>query len=153
MMSKIVRTTAQFLTPAIALYGLYLIIHGHISSGGGFQGGAVFASSAVLLTVAFGSRRVAAFLSENRLVAISCSGALMFIALGFAGMGTTFFQNVFVGSPLFGNVPAYGPNPEDIWTGGTVPLMNIAVALNVVAGLAAIVLAMAMASTKPGEDK
>jgi multicomponent Na+:H+ antiporter subunit B len=77
----------------------------------------------------------------------------MFIILGFAGMGTTFFYNVFVGSPLFGNVPAYGPNPEDIWTGGTVPLMNIAVALNVVAGLSAILLAMARASNESGENK
>lgn len=152
-MSKIVRTTAQALTPAILLYGLYLIIHGHVSSGGGFQGGAVFASSAALLVVAFGSKHVATSLKEHRLVAISCSGALMFIGLAFAGLGTTFFYNLFVGSPLFGSVPAYGPNPEDIWTGGTVPLMNIAVALNVVAGLSAIVLAMALASTRSGEDK
>jgi multisubunit Na+/H+ antiporter MnhB subunit len=152
-MSKIVRTTAQFLTPAILLYGLYLIMHGHITSGGGFQGGAVFASSAVLLVVAFGSSRVSSFLQEHRLVVISASGAVMFVALAFAGMGNTFFYNLFVGSPLFGNVPAYGPNPEDIWTGGTVPLMNIAVALNVVAGLAAIVIAMAMASKTSGEDK
>jgi multisubunit Na+/H+ antiporter MnhB subunit len=152
-MSKIVRTTAQFLTPAILLYGLYLIMHGHITSGGGFQGGAVFASSAVLLVVAFGSSRVSSFLQEHRLVVISATGAVMFVALAFAGMGNTFFYNLFVGSPLFGNVPAYGPNPEDIWTGGTVPLMNIAVALNVVAGLAAIVIAMAMASKTSGEDK
>jgi energy-converting hydrogenase B subunit I len=152
-MSKIVRTTAQFLTPAILLYGLYLIIHGHVSSGGGFQGGAVFASSAALLVVAFGSHHVASLLKENHLVAISCGGGLMFMLLAFAGMGTTFFYNVFVGSPIFGNVPAYGTNPEDIWTGGTVPLMNIAVALNVVAGLSAIVIAMARASTAKGEDK
>jgi len=152
-MSKIVRTTARFLTPAILLYGLYLIMHGHVSSGGGFQGGAAFASSTALLIVAFGSKRVASYLKEHLLVTISCAGALMFIILGFAGMGTTFFYNVFVGSPLFGNVPAYGPNPEDIWTGGTVPLMNIAVALNVVAGLSAILLAMARASNESGEDK
>lgn len=152
-MSKIVRITARFLTPAILLYGLYLIIHGHVSSGGGFQGGAVFASSTALLVVALGSKFVASFLQEHRLVIISCAGALMFIALGFAGIGTTFFYNVFVGSPLFGHVPAYGPNPQDIWTGGTVPLMNIAVALNVVAGLSAIVIAMARASNESGDDR
>ena len=110
----------------------------------------MFASSAALLLVAFGSERVASFLQERRLVAISCSGALMFIGLAFAGMGTTFFYNLFVGSPLFGNVPAFGPNPEDIWTGGTVPLMNFAVALNVVAGLSAVLLAMALATVETG---
>jgi energy-converting hydrogenase B subunit I len=153
MMSKIVRTTAQFLTPGVLIYGLYLIVHGHVTSGGGFQGGAVFASSTALLLVAFGAKHVASFLQEHRLVIISCGGAIMFIVLGFAGMGTTFFYNVFVGSPLFGNIPAYGPNPEDIWTGGTVPLMNIAVALNVVAGLSAIVIAMALAPTRTGDDE
>jgi len=152
-MSKIVRSTAQLLTPAILLYGLYLIIHGHVSSGGGFQGGAVFASSTALLVVAFGSKHVASFLKEHTLVVISCSGALLFLFLGYAGIGTTFFYNVFVGSPLFGNVPAYGPNPADIWTGGTVPLMNIGVALNVIAGLSAIIIAMALTSNDSGEDK
>ena len=152
-MSKIVRTTAQFLTPAILLYGLYLIIHGHVTSGGGFQGGAVFASSAALLVVAFGSERMKTFFKQRHLVTISAAGALMFIGLAFAGLGATFFYNIFVGSPLFGNIPAYGPNPEDIWTGGTVPLMNIAVALNVVAGLSMIILAMAAGADGSGDEK
>lgn len=152
-MSKIVRAVARLLTPAILLFGLYVIMHGHISPGGGFQGGAVFASGVALLIVAFGAGRVEQFLKEHQLSMLESGGGLLFIGLAFAGLATAFFYNFLVGSPIFGHVPAFGPNPGDIWTGGTIPLMNVAVGMKVIAGLSAIVLAMALASSKPGEDE
>jgi energy-converting hydrogenase B subunit I len=147
-MSKVVRTITRLITPAVLIFGLYVIMHGHVTSGGGFQGGAVFASAAALLLVAFGSERVKHDLKIPDLTAISVSGAVLFIGLGFAGIATTFFYNLFVGSPLFGHVPTFGPAHEDIWTGGVIPLMNIGVALNVVAGLAAVMVVMAITSGK-----
>ena len=51
-----------------------------------------------------------------------------------------------MGTPIFGNVPAFGPNLGDIWTGGVIPLMNFAVGLKVIAGLSAVVLALALFS-------
>jgi multisubunit Na+/H+ antiporter MnhB subunit len=51
-----------------------------------------------------------------------------------------------VGSPIFGNIPTTGPNIGDIWTGGVIPLMNFAVGLKVIAGLTAVVLAIALFS-------
>ncbi len=146
MMSKVVRTVARLVTPAVLMFGLYVIMHGHVTSGGGFQGGAVFASAAALVLVAFGSERVKHHMKLPDLTAISASGALLFIGLGFAGIGTTFFYNLFVGSAVFGHIPAFGPAHEDIWTGGVIPLMNIGVALNVVAGLTAVMVVMAIAS-------
>jgi len=78
------------------------------------------------------------------------TGALIFIALAFAGIGAAFFYNFLVGTPIFGRIPATGPNPGDIWTGGVIPLMNFAVGLKVIAGLSAVVLAMALFSS--GEE-
>ncbi|MBN1856398.1 MAG: sodium:proton antiporter [Dehalococcoidia bacterium] len=153
MMSKIVRTMTRLLTPAILLFGLYIIMHGHITPGGGFQGGAVFASAIALLIVAFGSSRVEEYLKEHSLSVVESSGAVLFIGLAFAGMATAFFANFLVGSPLFGHVPAFGPNPGDLWTGGTIPLMNVAVGMKVIAGLSAIMLLMALAASKAGERK
>lgn len=152
-MSKIVRTVARFIAPAILLYGLYIIMHGHVTSGGGFQGGAVFASAVALLIVAFRAGRVERFLKEHHLLVLASSGALLFIGLAFAGLGTAFFYNLLVGSPLFGHVPAFGPSPEDVWTGGTIPLMNMAVSMNVIAGLSAIMLVMALAASKSGREE
>lgn len=147
-MSKIVRTISNFLTPGILIFGLYVIMHGHLTPGGGFQGGAVFASGVALLIVAFGSGKVQKKLKERHLSILESSGALIFIGLAFAGMAVAFFYNFLVGSPIFGHIPPTGPNPGDIWTGGVIPLMNIAVGLKVIAGLSAIVLIMALASSK-----
>ena len=146
-MSKIVRTITNLLTPFILMFGLYVIFHGHITPGGGFQGGAVFASGIALLIVAFNSAKVQEKLKEHHLSVIESSGALMFIGLAFAGLAITFFYNFLVGSPIFGQIPPEGPNPGYIWTAGVIPLMNIAVGLKVIAGLSAIVLVMALASS------
>jgi len=148
MMSKIVRTISNLLTPLILIFGLYVIMHGHLTPGGGFQGGAVFASGIALLIVAFGSYNIQKKLKEHHFSILESSGAMIFIGLAFGGIATVFFYNFLVGSPLFGHIPPPGSNPGDIWTAGIIPLMNIAVGLKVIAGLSVIVLVMALASSK-----
>jgi energy-converting hydrogenase B subunit I len=150
MLSKIVRTVANQLILFILIFGLYVIAHGHLTPGGGFQGGAVIVSGVVMLLVAFSSKELKKSLRERTLSIMESSGALIFIGLAFAGIGVVFFYNFLVGSPVFGRIPPFGPNPGDIWTGGFIPLMNLAVGLKVVAGLSAVVLAMALFSS--GEE-
>jgi len=150
MLSKIVRTVTNEFMPFILVFGFYIIAHGHLTPGGGFQGGAVIVSGVVMLLVAFNSQEVKKMLHERTLSIMESTGALIFIALAFAGIGTAFFYNFLVGTPIFGRIPATGPNPGDIWTGGVIPLMNFAVGLKVIAGLSAVVLAMALFSS--GEE-
>jgi len=144
MLSKIVRTVANQLIVFILIFGLYVIMHGQLTPGGGFQGGAVIVSGVVMLLVAFSSKELKKSLRERVLSIMESSGALIFIILAFAGIGTVFFYNLLVGTPIFGHIPPTGPNPGDIWTGGVVPLMNLAVGIKVVAGLSAVVLALAL---------
>jgi len=150
MLSKIVRTVTNQLILFILIFGLYIIAHGHLTPGGGFQGGAVIVSGMVMLLVAFNHQEVKKVLRERLLSIMESTGALIFIGLAFAGIGTAFFYNLLVGSPIFGRIPPTGPNPGDIWTGGVIPLMNFAVGLKVAAGLTAVVLAMALFSS--GEE-
>jgi energy-converting hydrogenase B subunit I len=150
MLSKIVRTVANQLILFILIFGLYVIVHGHLTPGGGFQGGAVIVSGVVMLLVAFSSKELKKSLRERLLSIMESTGALIFAILGFIGIGTVFFYNILVGSPIFGKIPPTGPNPGDIWTGGVIPLMNLAVGLKVIAGLSAVVLAMALFSS--GEE-
>ena len=150
MLSKIVRTVANQLILFVLIFGLYVIVHGHLTPGGGFQGGAVIVSGVVMLLVAFSSQELKKSLSERLLSIMESSGALIFIGLAFAGIGIVFFYNFLVRTPIFGRVPATGPGPGDIWTGGFIPLMNLGVGLKVVAGLSAVVLAMALFSS--GEE-
>ena len=150
MLSKIVRTMANQLILFILVFGLYVILHGHITPGGGFQGGAVIVSGVVMLLVAFSSQELKKSLRERVLSIVESSAAVIFIALAFAGIGTVFFYNLLVGTPIFGGIPDLGPGPGDIWTGGVIPLMNLAVGLKVIAGLSAVVLALALFSS--GEE-
>ncbi len=50
----IIRTICRILIPAIQLFGLYVIAHGHGSPGGGFQGGCILAASFILMVIALG---------------------------------------------------------------------------------------------------
>jgi multicomponent Na+:H+ antiporter subunit B len=151
MMSKIVRTISNQLIVLILIFGLYVILHGHVTPGGGFQGGAVVATGAAMVIVAFGGSHVQKWLKERHLSIVESSGALIFIGLAFGGLAAgIFFYNFLVHTPIFGRVPPSGSNPGDIWTGGVVALMNFGVGLKVIAGLSAVVLAMALASS--GEE-
>lgn len=143
-MSKIVRSVTIPLVLFGLVFGLYIIMHGHLTPGGGFQGGAVIASLTALLVVAFGTGRVKKYLHEKRLSLIESGGALLFIGLAFAGIGTIFFFNFLVGSPVFGNIPPFGPNSGDVWTGGVMPLMNFGVGFKVMAGLSSVIIALAI---------
>jgi len=150
MLSKIVRTVASQLILFILIFGLYVIAHGHLTPGGGFQGGAVVVSGVVMLLVAFNSKELKKSLRERVLSVMESTGALIFAALAFAGLGTVFFYNFLVGTPVFGDIPPFGSNPGNFWTAGYIPLMNFAVGLKVIAGLSAVVLALALLSN--GEE-
>ena len=73
-MSKIVRTIVAFAFPFSMIYGLYVIIHGHLTPGGGFQGGAIVASACVMILVAFGSKWTLDKIKERRLSVLESVG-------------------------------------------------------------------------------
>ncbi len=144
-MSKIVRVAADLLYPAILIFGLYVILHGHLTPGGGFQGGAVVATAAALVIVAFSYEEVVAMMKKSVLTLQESGGLVMFagIALIALGLGTTFFYNFLANSGLLFGMPVpFGPNPGELNTGGVLPLMNIAVGIEVWGGLAVIILYM-----------
>jgi len=151
-MSKIVKTISNIAFPFIVIYGLYVIAHGHLTPGGGFQGGAVVASGLAMILVAYGSVWTMGKIKEKNLSMIESFAALSFICLAFFGLifGTMFFNNWFAnsGSGLFGDVVSFGDTAVNINTAGIIPLMNFAVGLKVIAGLFAIVLVMAYATHK-----
>ncbi len=143
MTTVIIKTTTRFLATLILTFGAYIILHGHLTPGGGFQGGAVFASGLALLIVACESRVTAEKFQKVPPSALESVGALGFLgtaALGF--MGYTFFKNVIANSgfPIFGGRTPIGINPGYLNTGGTLSYMNIFVGTKVLAGLTSIVL-------------
>ena len=51
--SEIVQTGTQTLVPLISIFAAYIIMNGHLTAGGGFQGGAVIASGVLLMLLAY----------------------------------------------------------------------------------------------------
>ncbi len=150
-MSVIVRTVTRLVYGLIIIFGFYVIMHGHLTPGGGFQGGAVVASAFALLLVALGTAGLKGKLNVHWLQSLEEFGALAFLALGFLGIGTAFFYNLFANSgTVFGaSVPVpYGPNPGLLDTGGTLPWMNWAVGLKVMTGIASVVIIMLIGARK-----
>lgn len=136
-MSRIVRTIAKLVFFFTALFGLLTIIKGHLTPGGGFQGGAIIASGFALLTVSFGYIVIGKHREQFDL--LESIGLLLFIALAFVGIKIAFFNN-FLAQPM-----AYGPNPGFLISGGLIPLMNIAVGAEVLAALTIIIVLMSKA--------
>ena len=149
-MSVVVRTVTRVILPVALAFGAYVIMHGHLTPGGGFQGGAVTASIVALLVVVYGGARLKG--AKGWFAVLEDVGALAFVLLAFLGIGATFFRNVLAGSGgLFGNpVPQPGPNPGDLNTAGTLPLMNWAVGLKVIAGLGSVVLLLSLFGREDG---
>ena len=120
------RLLGYVLVPVTAIVGLDLVIHGHVTPGGGFQGGIVLATGLHLLYV------TGSYPALDRLRPISAFdvtdalGAATFGAVGLAGLG-------FAGSFLT-NIMPWGTFGQ-LFSAGTVPVLNVAVGLEVFGGM------------------
>ncbi|MCB1723442.1 MAG: sodium:proton antiporter [Gammaproteobacteria bacterium] len=56
--SEIVETAVEYLFPIVILLGVYIFANGHLTPGGGFQGGAVIASATLLLFLSLPQSRL-----------------------------------------------------------------------------------------------
>ncbi len=153
MMSKIVRTQANILYPLILIFGFYIVAHGHLTPGGGFQGGAVIATGVALVAISFGYGKIKKWIKKTNLTAAEAVGLLSFIIAAFTGIGTSFFCNWLANSGLiFGDTVPYGPNPGYLNTAGLLPIMNLAVGIEVLGGLGVVVMYM-LSAAKASEVK
>lgn len=61
----ILQKCACVLVPFIMIFGVYIILNGHLSPGGGFSGGAVLGSGLILYLNAFGFEKTERFFTER----------------------------------------------------------------------------------------
>jgi len=112
MTSRIVKTATKAIFPFIFLFGAYVIFYGHLSPGGGFQGGVILSMAVLLSIVTYGRKRFQK--SIPLLSFIEIVGVTLFVFIGIAGIvsGKQFLANF-----------------------GMIPLLNIIIGLKVFAGL------------------
>jgi multicomponent Na+:H+ antiporter subunit B len=125
------RLAGYLLLPVSVLVGLYVIAHGQLSPGGGFQGGVVLATGWHLLYVAGRYTALRRAAPPAVLEVIESLAVVAFAAVGLAGL--------VLGGALLANVLPTGSLGE-LLSGGTVPVINAAVG---VAVAAAVVLLLA----------
>ena len=147
-MTVIVKTISSWVKVFIFLFGIYIIITGHLSPGGGFAGGVILASSYVLLMLAFGRDFVEENLSLPVASRLDCVGALLFALIAILGLvfGGTFFINFLYQKYLPGQALA-------LISAGTIPLSNIAIGLKVGASLFLVILVLSAFRPEMSVDK
>lgn len=118
----ILRQTAKILVPLAFIFGLYVILNGTSSPGGGFSGGALIGAGLILNSVAFGFRRTEQFFNDEvyHVVKTACLTVYALLMAYFIFMGANGWDDhVWLGIP--GN----------IISGGIILPINIAVGLEV----------------------
>ncbi len=155
---------------AIIAYGIVITLGGHITPGGGFQGGSIVATGYLLGVMGYGLKRNPIGMRHSALSSFETMGALLFILLGLLGLVTTGYYLYNTGSNLgyeeqiADNIvdSHYAPSqtgvaadfnypdaPDRPYYGpGILPFLNIAVFLKVLGGLSTLVLVLTEAKKR-----
>lgn len=117
---NVFRKTIMLSLPVIFVFGIYILLNGHLSPGGGFSGGAVMGAGLILFSSAYGGYSAAKLLTEKRFKTIC------FVALAFYCLGKTYV--FFTGANGINNHISIGTIGNIISSGLILPL-NIAVGM------------------------
>ncbi|MGE5206603.1 MAG: MnhB domain-containing protein [Chlamydiota bacterium] len=109
----------------LVVFGLYIVTHGQLTPGGGFQGGVILATAPLLVYLAGDLKKFKQITSHTLVEVGEALGAGAYLAIGLAGLilGGAYLRNV---APL-GTTGAVN-------SGGTIALINLATGLEVAAG-------------------
>jgi multicomponent Na+:H+ antiporter subunit B len=115
----------------ILLFGIYIVIHSQPSPGGGFQGGTIIGTASILICLATNHRCYGRSVNQQAMDVAEAIGAGGYALVGLATLlaGGAFLQNLL---PL--------ENPDSLFAGGTIPVINFFVGVEVAAGFAVLFL-------------
>jgi len=124
--SEIVETATQLLLPMVIMFGIYVFMNGHLSPGGGFQGGAIIASGTMFLLLALPESHISRLL----IAFIESLSGFSYVVVGVLGIivADGFLDNRILGLGDFG----------DLFSAGAIPLIYVFVGLKVGFELSAV---------------
>jgi len=117
---SILSQTARVLIPLIMMFGVYIILNGHLGPGGGFSGGAVIGGGLILYSLAFGEERL------HRVLNMKTYRIIVLVALLFYGLSKCY--SFFCGANGLHTIFTTGI-PGMILSAGLILPLNIAVGL------------------------
>ena len=124
--SEIVETATELLLPMVILFGIYVFLNGHLSPGGGFQGGAIIASGTMFLLLALPESHI----SRLMIAIIESLSGFSYVIVGVLGviMAGGFLDNRIMGLGSYGS----------LFSAGAIPLIYVFVGLKVGFELSAV---------------
>jgi len=115
--------------PIVLLFGFYVMLYGHLSPGGGFQGGVIIASGIVFLALGNQQDKASVLSQSSILGRIETISFLMLILVAISG--------IFFGKGFFGN-----PLEDTAYPVGFIVLMNSIIGLKVGTSIGFMCIAM-----------
>ncbi len=119
-LDPIVACMARFLVPCLLLFGVYVLLNGHLSPGGGFSGGAILGAALIFYSMAFGFEKIERFMNEKSIKVITCC------SLGFYVVAKSY--SFITGANHLPSIITTG-NPGDILSAGLILPLNVAVGM------------------------
>ena len=123
--SEATTLVCRIFAPLIILFGIYVALHAMTTPGGGFQGGVIVATGAMLIYVGESYEGWRRMMRSGALAACEGVGATVYALCGFASMAS--------GKPFLQNIMPLG-TPKDVFSGGLMQLENAGVAVAVFGG-------------------
>jgi len=135
MTTVVIQTIARILVPFLQLFGLYIIVHGPVSPGGGFQGGVIVGASMILLALSYDLSSAETRVSHKVRIAMDSTGALLFAGMGLLGLlaGGVFLEYGVIPLPMA---------PAEV-RGLMILLVGVAIGIHIMALAASLFLHMA----------
>jgi len=96
-MTIIVKKTTQLIAGMVFMYGIYVIVHGHLTPGGGFAGGVIVAGSLILVTLAYGGDFLKLVKEETGTTIVENLATILVIMIAVSGFywGLRYFSTIF----------------------------------------------------------
>lgn len=129
--SELLQTGTALLFPLIILFGVYVFINGHLTPGGGFQGGAIIASAVVLFALTYPNKNV----GHTLLSIIESISGVTYVLLGAAGVFLA--ANGFLDNRIL-SLGEYG----SLISAGLIPVIYSVVGLKVGSELSSVVISL-----------
>jgi len=132
----ILNEVAARVIPMIHVFGLYIIINGHLSPGGGFAGGSALGVAMVLFALVFGVRQAGELVGEQLLMLLTSLGPFWYAAAGLWGMarGGEFLAGSRAGAAI--------GQPGALLSAGLIPVITFGVGISVAITVVVLFLAI-----------
>ncbi len=125
MKDLILKKIALIILPFLAMYGSYVILHGHVSPGGSFAGGIIVGLSLIAFSTIYGLEGGRKKVPEKVLIYTESYGTLWYVLMGLVGIfkGAPFLANKLAGIDL--------GQPGSLSSGGLISLIGVGVGIRV----------------------